>query len=57
MVAVLLDDPRTGLAELLRQAVLPHPGVFNQVVVDGDDLVMILKWHGNSQFLTASLSF
>ncbi|BBX17109.1 hypothetical protein MDUV_19690 [Mycolicibacterium duvalii] len=45
MLAVQFDDPRSRLAESLRQAILPDPRVFDEVVIDGHDLVMILKRH------------
>src|SRR5690606_41423169 len=45
---VHLDDARPGVLELLRQPVLPHPRMLDQVVIAGDDLMVVLQWHGAS---------
>ncbi len=45
MLVVDFDDPRPLLPVLGRQTVLPHLRVFDQMVVDRDDLVVILEWH------------
>jgi hypothetical protein len=45
MHTVFLDDARALFEVVLRQPVLPHPWVLDQVVVNGHDLVVILKRH------------
>jgi hypothetical protein len=45
MHSVFLDDPRALLKIFLRKPVLPHPRVLDEVVVDGHDLMVILKRH------------
>ena len=38
---VVLHDPRAGCPEFGGQAVLPHQGVLDDMVVDGDDLHVV----------------
>jgi hypothetical protein len=45
VLAVLLEDLRPGLLELLWKAVLEDPRVLDQVIVHGHDLVVILQRH------------
>src|SRR5690606_8166004 len=45
VLVVLLDDSRAALFELLGKAVLPDPGMLDEVIVDRDDLVVVLQWH------------
>ena len=34
-----------GLLHPLRHPVLPDPRVLDEVVIDGNDLVVVLQWH------------
>jgi hypothetical protein len=54
VLAIHLDDARPGLTELLGQPVLPHPRVFDQVVVDRHDLVVVLQRHEASRSVVSS---
>jgi hypothetical protein len=54
---VFVDDARALFEVFLRQPVLPHPWVLDQVVVDGHDLVVILKRHDAPSHLTGCHTF
>jgi hypothetical protein len=57
MHTVFFYDARSLLEVPLRQPVLPHPWVLDQVVVNGHDLVVILKRHDAPSHLTNCRTF
>jgi hypothetical protein len=42
MLPIDLDDPGPSLAKLLRQPVLPHPWMLDQMIVDRHNLMGVL---------------
>jgi hypothetical protein len=57
MHTVFIDDARALFEVFLRQPVLPHPRVLDQVVVNGHDLVVILKRHDAPSHLAICRTF
>ena len=50
LMALGFDDLWADVVVFRREAIEPHPRVFDEVVVDRNDLHVILKWHQDTSF-------